>query len=59
MSRSGPPENRAGFPEKSGFVVEFVRGQNQVEFASFCAPERRETRNGPDERLLRFEKRIV
>jgi hypothetical protein len=45
MSRSGPPENRAAFPEKSGFVVEFVRGQNQAESASFCAPERRETKS--------------
>jgi hypothetical protein len=45
MSRSRVAENHAGFPEKSGFVVEFVRGQNQAECASFGAMDRRETKS--------------
>jgi hypothetical protein len=34
-------------------------GQKRVEKALFCAIDRRETRNGPDEWLSLFEKWIV
>jgi len=46
------------FPEKVGFVVEFVRGQNEAENARFGEVGRRETKVVKTVRLSSFEKRI-
>jgi hypothetical protein len=46
------------FPEKVGFVFEFVRGQNGAEFDRFCVVGRRETNVVKTVRLSLFEKWI-
>ena len=46
------------FPEKVGFVFEFVRAQNQAENARFCVVGRRETKAVKTVRLSLFEKWI-
>ena len=46
------------FPEKVGFVSEFVRGQNRAENARFGVVGRRETKVERVLRLVIFEKWI-